>query len=285
MIQDIFPHQFTNHYENKTPAEDSKILCFRENQVLIRRTEAGELILPDYGQLKDVRGKLQTRYLFSIDQTDFFLVMDDVSPHSAEVGPYGYDFTDVRPLRQILSKEVCFAVMTAWHLVTWYRDNQFCGRCGHRTVHDERERMMRCPACGNLIFPKIAPAVIVCVTDGDRILLSKYADRDYKKYALLAGFTEIGETAEETVAREVMEEVGLRVKNITYYKSQPWGIDSNLLLGFFCQLDGEDTITIDTQELSTAQWFHRNEMPAHDDGISLTREMMDVFEKNLEKFY
>lgn len=145
--------------------------------------------------------------------------------------------------------------------------------------------MLFCPGCGNMIFPKIAPAVIVCVTDGDRILMSKYANREFKKYALIAGFTEIGETAEETVAREVMEEVGLRVKNIRYYKSQPWGLDSNLLLGFFCDLDGDDTISMDAQELSDARWFYRDKMPAHNDGISLTTEMMDVFEKNLEKFY
>ena len=141
--------------------------------------------------------------------------------------------------------------------------------------------MLRCPDCGNMIFPKIAPAVIVAVIDGNRILMSKYAGRAYKKYALIAGFTEIGETVEETVAREVMEEIGLKVKNIRYYKSQPWGVDSNLLLGFFADLDGDDTIRLDENELSEAEWFERDAMPAHDDGISLTREMMGIFEKGL----
>jgi len=132
-----------------------------------------------------------------------------------------------------------------------------------------------------MIFPKIAPAVIVAVLNGNRILMTKYAGRPYKKYALIAGFTEIGETVEETVAREVMEEVGLKVKNIRYYKSQPWGVDSNLLLGFFADLDGDDTICLDEEELSEADWFERDAMPAHDDGISLTREMMGAFEKGL----
>ena len=86
-----------------------------------------------------------------------------------------------------------------------------------------------------MIFPKIAPAVIVALTHGNKILLTKYAaTRDYKKYALIAGFVEIGETVEETVEREVMEEVGLKVKNLRYYKSQPWGYDSNVLMGYFC---------------------------------------------------
>ena len=143
--------------------------------------------------------------------------------------------------------------------------------------------MVRCPKCGNMIFPKIAPAIIVALTHGNKILLTKYAaTRDYKKYALIAGFVEIGETVEETVEREVMEEVGLKVKNLRYYKSQPWGYDSNVLMGYFAELDGDESITMDTEELSKAQWFAREEMPAHNDGISLTREMMGGFENKVK---
>ena len=172
--------------------------------------------------------------------------------------------------------------MTAWHLFCWYKNSLYCGHCGTRTVHDSVERMMRCPACGNLIYPRISPAVIVAVTDGDRIVLSKYAGRSYTRHSLLAGFIEIGETAEEAVAREVMEEVGLKVKNIRYYKSQPWGIAGNLSIGYFCDLGGEDTIRLDTQELSMAQWFPRDNLPAKDDGISLTREMIRIFAEGNE---
>ena len=119
--------------------------------------------------------------------------------------------------------------------------------------------------------------MIVAVTNGDQILLTRYANREYKRYALIAGFTEIGETAEDTVRREVMEEAGIRVKNIRYYKSQPWGIDSNLLLGYFAQLDGSDQITIDKKELASAMWVGREELKDMDDSFSLTREMMRVF--------
>jgi NAD+ diphosphatase len=142
--------------------------------------------------------------------------------------------------------------------------------------------MLKCPDCGNMMFPVICPAVIIAVTDGDRILLSKYAGRSYTRYALLAGFTEIGETLEQTVAREVMEEVGLKVRNIRYYKSQPWGIDGGLLMGFYCDLDGSDKVHIDKTELSLAQWHYRGKLPAHDDGISLTREMMRIFDEGKE---
>ena len=108
------------------------------------------------------------------------------------------------------------------------------------------------------------------------------AGRDYTHYALIAGYTEIGETLEQTVSREVMEEVGLKVKNIRFYKSQPWGIDGGLLLGFFCDLDGSDAITLDENELSVAQWHQRHALPIDDDGYSLTREMIRVFGEGKE---
>ena len=139
--------------------------------------------------------------------------------------------------------------------------------------------MLKCPHCGNEIYPKIAPAVIVGVKDGNRLLLTRYAGRAYKRYALVAGFNEIGETPEETVQREVMEEVGLKVRNIRYYKSQPWGVDSDLLLGYFCDLDGSDQIRLDHDELETGEWFEREEIPVEDDGISLTRAMIRAFKE------
>ena len=120
-----------------------------------------------------------------------------------------------------------------------------------------------------MVFPKIAPAVIVGVTNGDKILMTKYAGREYKKYALIAGFTEIGETAEQTVEREVMEEVGLHVKNIRYYKSQPWGYDSDLLLGYFCELAEEHKIELDETELSLAEWIDYKDVPDDPQVIAL----------------
>ena len=140
--------------------------------------------------------------------------------------------------------------------------------------HDAKERMLYCEECRNMEFPKICPAVIVGVTDKDRILMSKYAGKANRNYALIAGFTEIGETVEQTVAREVMEEVGLKVKNIRYYKSQPWAFSDTLLMGFYCDLDGEDAITLDRDELALAEWFDRKDIPETASTESLTNEMI-----------
>ena len=277
MLQDLDFGRLENEYRNLTAGAEDIILCFHEGQVLLSRGADDTLTLPTLSGAVH-RQTAAPRYLFRMQERNFFLWTDTV-PLAPEGG---FAYEPVRPLRQLKSKEICFAVMTGWHLYNWYRANRLCGCCGTPTEHDSKERMLRCPNCGNMIFPRISPAVIVAVTDGDRLLLSKYAGRAYTHYALLAGYTEIGETLEQTVHREVMEEVGLQVKNLRYYKSQPWGVDGNVLMGFFCDVDGSNAIHIDENELSMAAWYPRNALPARDDGISLTREMIRIFEEGKE---
>ena len=274
MIQDIEPKIFYNQFQRAEIDRDDYVLAFSGNRILIK---AGTQDL-NFARYEDMPEDGDYTYLFSIDSQRYFLRSGE-----EELSIPGYEYRTMFEIRPYSCKYQVMAAATGWHLHVWYRDNQFCGRCGTRAVHDGRERAMRCPECGNLIFPKIAPAVIVGVTDGDRILLTKYARRQYKRYALIAGFTEIGETVEETVRREVLEEVGLHVKNIRYYKSQPWGFDSNLLLGFFAEADDTNRIRMDQEELAAAEWVQREDIPDYGENLSLTHEMMKVF-KNNERF-
>ena len=278
MLQDLDFGRLENEFRNISASAEDLILCFHEGKVLLGRGEDDYLSLPTFSGLTMGESAASPRYVFRMQGRNYFL-WTDAAPVSVDGG---FAYEPVRQLRQLKSKEICYGVMTGWHLYNWYRTNRICGCCGTPTEHDTRERMLRCPSCGNMIFPRISPAVIVAVTDGDRILLSKYAGRAYTRYALLAGYTEIGETIEQTVHREVMEEVGLRVKNLRYYKSQPWGVDGNVLMGFYCDVDGSDEIHIDENELAMAGWYSRDALPAHDDGISLTREMIRVFEEGRE---
>ncbi len=132
------------------------------------------------------------------------------------------------------------------------------------------------------IYPEIAPAVIVGVMNRthDKMLVTRYAHRAYRGDALIAGFCEIGETAEETVRREVMEEAGIHVDHIRYYKSQPWGFDSNLLLGFYAEADEEEAIHMDETELAQAVWADKRELD-RDVNLSLTAEMVMNFKENM----
>ena len=124
----------------------------------------------------------------------------------------------------------------------------------------------------------INPAVIVGIRNNDRILITKYR-RGYGHSALVAGFTEIGETFEDTVRREVMEEAGIKVKNIIYYKSQPWGIAQDILAGFYCEVDGDDIIKMDNRELKFASWVNREDIELQPTDYSLTNEMMRMFKE------
>ena len=275
MIQDIFPHRFYNTYQQKRPEDNSRILGFCDRMVYLSDQDGIRFLTfqewKSYNQ-RIGRGMLPLVYLFTIEDEDYFLT--DIHKED-KIGDFRfYKMFDIRPMQP---KEAVFAATTAFHLYQWYRDNQFCGRCGKKLIHSEKLRMMQCETCNNMVFPKIAPAVIVGVTNDDRILMTKYAGREYKRYALIAGFTEIGETVEETVQREVMEEVGLKVKNIRYYKSQPWGFDSNLLLGFFCELADEHEICLDREELSLAEWVDYHDILDDPEKLSLTHNMMEYF--------
>ena len=284
MLQDLAFGYLDNQYQNHMPQKGDVVVCIRGGSILIARDKQDVLTLPSFEQVQ-IWSEHWThwheqpyRYAFTMQEVRYFLWMGD----AGEPGDSAFNYEPASTLRQVISKHICFAAMTAWHIYCWYRDNKFCGRCGTATVHDSVERMMKCPECGNMIFPRISPACIIALVDGDRLMLSKYANRNYTRYALLAGFVEIGETAEECVAREVMEEVGLKVKNVRYYGSQPWGIAGNLQIGYFCDLDGDDQVTLDENELASAEWFHRDNLPAKDDGISLTREMIRIFGEGKE---
>lgn len=301
MIQDIYPSRLNNQYTAYSPVDEDIVFFFQGSSLLAKYEDEETLVYPQYKEFvkgitlqenKDSVDNYTFIYLLSVDDTRYFLAekkgellkgqyigeMADASIHKEyDTVVEGFDFVGVNSFRKAKPKATAFAAITAYHIYGWYRDNHFCGRCGGPTVHDSKERMVRCTSCGNMIFPKICPAVIVAVTDNDRILLTKYAGRMYRNYALIAGFNEAGETLEQTVEREVMEEVGLKVKNIRYYKSQPWGLSGSLLSGFFCELDGDDKITLQEDELSLGTWVKADELDLEDDGISLTREMIIKF--------
>lgn len=269
MLQDIFPKQYHVEFTWKEPTAEDLCFVFRGYKAL-ECLEGDHLRLPTYGEIEPWAEKFV--YLFRVDEKEYFLVW-----LKEETLPEGYGWHIMREEREKKSKELLFAESTAHHLDIWYQANRFCGHCGTPTQHDHQERMLRCPKCGEMIFPKICPAVIIAVTDGDRILMIPFQRGAYKGYGLIAGFVEIGETAEETVHREVMEEVGLRVKDIRYYGSQPWGLVGNLSLGYYARLDGDDAIHLDGKELAEAHWYRREDIDLAPDDYSLTNDMIQAF--------
>ncbi len=285
MIQDIKPQTMHNQFRDERPEDvrdEDTVFSFREREIFCRVEETGEESTVRFPSAADYLAAGARRedfiYLFAIDEKPYWLYLG-----TACVWPEGTDFEmkSIRVLRRTRPKVSCFAGETAYHLYVWYRDNVFCGRCGHKTIYSHRERAKICPDCGNVIYPKIAPAVIVGITNPQRskIVLTRYAGRAHKGNALVAGFCEIGETAEDTVRREVLEEVGLHVRHIRYFKSQPWGFDSNLLLGYYCIADEGEPIHMDDGELARAVWVSREEIGEENRELSLTAEMIMSFKE------
>lgn len=270
MIQELYPYKLDNQYKNAVPKAGDRIISIRDHRMLVKEREVGTI---DFPKIEELGVRFQengiSRYLFSVDDTQFFLF------RNLELEDYEYH--TVGYLRGKAPKHLVYAGMVGWQLAGWYETHQFCGRCGQELVHDEKERMMKCPICGHMEYPKICPCVIVGVIHEDKILVTKYRDRKTNYYALVAGFAEVGETIEETVHREVMEETGVKVKNLRYYKCQPWPFSESLLFGFFCELDGSDEITMEEDELSVAKWISRDELDVTCNDFALTNEMLAVF--------
>ena len=276
MIQDIYPHVLRNEFVPDHPVAPDGLLFRFEGDSLLCAIEGDAVRLP---RVRNMPSKAERRYLFSLDGMPCYLGMEGAQ---GEVGCM--EWVQVRALRNRARgpRALIFAAWTAFQLYNWYRDNRFCGRCGAQTALAPDERAVVCPACSRRIYPRIIPAVIVGVINGDEILMTKYRGRDLPFYALIAGFTEIGETLEQTVAREVMEEAGLRVKNIRYYKSQPWAIVDDLLAGFYCDVDGSTEIHMDATELKEAVWVRREDVTGQANDFSLANEMMLTFRDGRE---
>lgn len=261
MYQDIAPHILHNEYKNTQPNENSPVICYSAGNIAINKDGT----LPTASQ---IRGKFY--FLFCIDDVEYF---GCISP---DVAPQDIEYIGMRKAMSISDVVLRYALMCGAHILRWYDEYRVCPVCGNKLTHKENERALCCAHCGKTIYPTISPAVIVGIISGRKILFTKYAVGEYSHFALVAGFNEVGETIEQTVHREVMEEVGLKVKNLRYYKSQPWALSSSLLFGFYCYVDGDDTVTLDKNELSVAQWVNIDDIPDIVGAIngSLTQEMM-----------
>ncbi len=270
MIQDIAPHHLDIDFSMQRQAESTDYaIIMQDAKVLVDETGC----IPTFEALQ--LSPQQGQYLFHLDTRAFYLVDCVFDQTQCQVLKLHYSAPSA--FRTVEPQHLAFADITAVQLANFYHRNRFCSTCAHPLEHHPEERALRCPACGRIVYPRINPAVIVAVVDGDRIVLTKYANRPFRRYALIAGYCEVSEAPEDTVRREVFEETGLRVGRIAYYKSQPWSFSETLLMGFVAQLDGSDEIKIDTRELSVAQWVHRSEIPDDMGEGSLTREMILAF--------
>ncbi|MGN6714993.1 NAD(+) diphosphatase [Anaerocolumna jejuensis] len=251
-------HKYIPSYSRPdTFTDQAWIIALAENKVLMKRTET-EYSIPAY---QDFKGILQDRgdleFIGTYDGHDCYCKR---IPETT-VLPEHFEFVERRELTALTKEPGLFLLAgNANHILHWYSMNQFCGRCGHKTYSKEDERAKVCPACGNIIYPRISPATITAIFKDEQILLAH--NRKFKEglYSLVAGFVEAGETLEECVEREIMEEIGIKVKNVRYFTSQPWAFPDSLMFAFTAEYDSGE-ITVDGDEITDAGWYTADCLP------------------------
>ncbi|MDO5859174.1 NAD(+) diphosphatase [Methanobrevibacter sp.] len=179
-----------------------------------------------------------------------------------------------------IDKDIYLMATRAVLVHDWYIQNQYCGKCGTRTVLDEKDMMLKCPSCNQNHYPRIAPAIIVAIRKGDELLMAQHSYHEQIRYALIAGFVEPGESIEEAVHREVSEEVGIKIKNLKYMKSQSWPFPNSLMLGFEAEYDSGE-IKVDGDEILKAKWFKKDDIIRYDSDISISDWLVQTFIDNV----
>jgi len=251
------------------PPRQATWFVFRESELLVA---AAEPVLPRCHLLEDL-GMVARR-------TQYLGVLGGRHCYSAEApgetpAPEGWAWQGLRSLFGILD-EASFALAgRALQIVEWDRTHQYCGACGEATVARTSERSRECPACGLVAYPRLAPAVMALVRRGDELLLARSPRFPKGTYSALAGFVEPGETIEQCLEREVLEETAIRVKGVRYFGSQPWPFPHSLMIAFFAEY-GSGELRVDQAEIEDAQWFTAGNLPRLPARISIARQLIDA---------
>ncbi len=254
--------------------EGTACLCFffAEGKLLIKRTPLG-CGVPDRADIarSEIRPQHEM-YFGALDGQPCYAGGLDRRPEA----PESMEWIDLRALFGSIREELLWVAGRANQLVDWSQSHRFCGRCGAPTGDKADERAKICRRCGLVNYPRLSPAVIVAVIKGDQILLARGRRFRAPMFSVLAGFVEPGETLEACAEREIREEVGIAVKNIRYFGSQPWPFPNSLMIGFVAEYAGGE-ITLNDGEISEAGWFTRSDLPQIPPPLSIARRLIDWF--------
>jgi len=248
-----------------------------KNGRLLIKTDDDRALIPESDELEGNGLSLVRRqYIGSLDERSCYaaeLASDDPPGEK-------FELKRLRSLVTLLDEGVFWAAGRANQLLFWHRTHLYCGACGRQTEEKSDEQARICPACGLINYPRVSPAVIMAVCKADHILLARNKRAWTPFYSVLAGFVEPSETLEQCVEREVREEVGLTVRNIRYFGSQPWPFPNSLMIGFTAEYAGGE-IRIDPRELAEAAWFDKSGLPRHiPPPVSIAGQLIEWFVKN-----
>ncbi|MDP4127953.1 MAG: NAD(+) diphosphatase [Bacillota bacterium] len=276
----------TSIYKKYIPACETRssnckeawMFVFRGNQILVE-THIERPTIPTSEDLKGIIqqgtpmlciGELEQRPCFCLDVDNILITSDKM------------EFHDLRSLLGQLEEDIFLLAGRAFQIINWNRMTTFCGKCGSVTEIQQRELVKKCPECNSLFYPRISPAIIVSVIRGDKILLAHNKNFKSNWYSVIAGFVEPGETFEDCVKREVMEEVGIQVANIRYFSSQPWPFPDSLMVGFIAEYQSGE-IVVDDVEIEAADWFIYDNLPTTPDMTTIAGQLIQSFVHEVKK--
>lgn len=272
----------TENHENTfipsgTPTHEKDVIkywfVFYKNQ-LLTKVNNEKAILPISKNIEELGIiPVRTQYLGLLGTTPCYSVEVDTDISSTD-----FTFEELRSLYGLINEDEFLVANKASQIVTWDRTNQFCGCCGHETYTIHGEYAKKCTNCGFTIYPRISPAVITAIFKDDKILLAHNNSFRENMYSLVAGFIEPGETLEDGVKREIFEEVGIKVKNVKYFESQPWPFPNSLMIGFTAEYESGE-ISEDGVEITHADWFTPENLPDLPPKISIARTIIDWYIK------
>ena len=252
-------------------AEPCLWFAFQGSQILVQREESRAL-LPARAHIRELGLEpLRWQYLGLYAGQHCFSC--EIPAEAA--APEGMTWAGLRSLFGAMDDALFAVAGRAIQIMDWDRSHQYCGRCGTPTVAKTSERARQCPSCGQTHYPRIAPAAMALVRREDKLLLARSPHFVPGMYSALAGFVEPGESLEQCLIREVREEVGVEVRNLRYFSSQPWPFPHSLMIAFNCDYAGGE-LAPDPSEIEAAGWFGLDELPTLPNRISIARRLIDA---------
>jgi NAD+ diphosphatase len=240
---------------------------------LLTKINADRFSIPDSADLKSLQiAPSHKLHLGSIDGRPCYAAQLETSRSFDG----NFKLNHLRTLFGFIPDTLVWVAGRGNQLLNWHLTHRYCGKCGQETEDKTDERAKMCPKCQHTNYPRLSPAVIVAIVKDDLILLAR--NRQFKGpfYSVLAGFVEPGESLEECVKREIKEEVGITVKNIRYFGSQPWPFPDSLMIAFVSDYASGE-IVIDGSEIVEAAWFTKDKLPQIPPKISIARQLIDWF--------
>lgn len=263
--------RFAPAYLPEPPAGDALWTPYRGGDLLVKVLEGKRARLLRTAEIASLGLPIvRSQYLGTLDGAP--CITAELAPDAPELP--GHRYGSLRQAYGWLDPEELHVASAGFSIQYWDRQHRRCAGCGGPIQLKKTERAKRCDACERDFYPPVVPAVIVRVSRGDSILMTRQPRFPPGMYGLVAGFLEPGESLEACVAREVREETGIRVRNIRYFGSQPWPFPHQIMVGFTADHDSGE-IVVDTTELEEAAWFERARMPVLPSPLSIARRLVD----------